>query len=346
METKKIGILGASSYTGCELVRLLSRHRGAEIAFVSSRSYVRQPLHSVYPVLRGVFDGVCIHPDEACENDVDCVFSCLPHGVSASLLLPFIERGVKVIDLSADFRLRSAHNYASWYNTTHPAPQLLDKAVYGLPELFREEIASASILANPGCYPTSILLALLPLVGHGMIPHDAVVVADSKSGLTGAGRTLKQHSHFVEVNENMTPYAAGQRHRHVAEMQQLVQQSAGATHNAPPRLVFTPHLLPVNRGILSTMYTRVHDDARACHRILSDAYANEPFVRVQQPDVHPDLHRVARTNYCDIGVTESGEDNFVIITSAIDNLTKGASGQALQCMNCMLQFPEAEGLDL
>jgi N-acetyl-gamma-glutamyl-phosphate reductase len=342
-----VGILGASSYTGCELLRLLSRHDGIQVAFVSSRSYAGTPLSTIFPALRGICDRACITPEDATAAQADCVFSCLPHGVSASYLLPFIERGIRVIDLSADFRLQDAAEYARWYGKDHPAPHLLSTAVYGLVEHFRDRIAGAAIVANPGCYPTGMLLPLLPLAARGGIDTArGPLITDAKSGLSGAGRALKLTSHFVEANESMSAYAAGQRHRHVSEMRRLLGDACAQAGTEMPHFIFTPHLLPVNRGILSTIYVPATIDARTCHHMLEEAYAAQRFIRVRPFGQLPALRDVVYSNYCDIGVTDVPDQDTVIIVSAIDNLTRGASGQAIQNMNCMMGFPEHTALGL
>ncbi|MDR2694121.1 MAG: N-acetyl-gamma-glutamyl-phosphate reductase [Chitinispirillales bacterium] len=338
----KVGVLGATSYTGAELVRLLSFHPGASIRYVSSQSYEGKTLSSVFPALAGICDDVLLSPREAVATDAECVFSCLPHAASAELLLPVIERGIKVIDLSADFRLRDANVYKEWYcdesHPGHPAPQLLEKAVYGLCEHYREHIAGASIIANPGCYVTSVLLPLLPLYKGGVKIDWAI--ADSKSGVSGAGRGLKQNTHFPEANENFSAYSIGHRHRHTPEMEQELSVAAGR----PVTLTFSPHLLPVNRGILSTIYLKTESTAAECAETVKKFYSGEAFVRVRGASDLPQISSVVHTNYCDIAFTGGGAGQPVIAVSALDNLVKGASGQALQNMNIMFGLPETAGL--
>jgi N-acetyl-gamma-glutamyl-phosphate reductase len=338
--TKKIstGILGATSYTGVELVRLLSGHAMAAIDFVSSRSSAGERFDRIFPDTKKIFDAVLITPDEAKTRKIDCLFSCLPHAVSADLCMPFIKKGVRVIDLSADFRFKDPAVYESWYKHKHPAAHLLGDAVYGLPEHYRKQIARAVILANPGCYVTSVLLPLLPLFKIKNAPIEWVIV-DSKSGASGAGRTLKQNTHFCETNENFSAYSLCHTHRHTPEMEQELSLAAGRKVT----LTFSPHLLPVNRGILSTIYIKTALPADECARIASAAYANEPFVRIRGSDDLPDIHNVAYTNYCDIAFTGGGS-HPVIAVAALDNLIKGASGQAVQNMNIMFGFPETTGL--
>ena len=340
MATKiSIGILGATSYTGIELVRMLAHHEQVEIAFVSSRSNPSERLAKIFPELKGIFDGVLISPDEAKSKLVDCVFSCLPHAVSADILLSFIAKGTRCIDLSADFRLKDPVVYEKWYKHAHPEPELLADAVYGLPEHYRKQIATAKILANPGCYVTSVLLPLMPLFRH-QNSRIEWVIADSKSGVSGAGRTLKLTSQFVEANENFTAYSVGHLHRHTPEMEQELSNAAGR----PVTLTFSPHLVPINRGILSTIYLKTPLSAAECRDICAAAYKNEPFVRMREADDLPNVHNIAHTNYCDIAFTGGTDGHPVIAVSALDNLIKGASGQAVQNMNVMFGFPETAAL--
>ena len=333
-----VGILGATSYTGIELVRLLSRHDRVDICFVSSRSNAGEPFEKIFPESKGIFEAVLISPDKAKAKTADCVFSCLPHAVSAELCVPFVQKGSRVIDLSADFRLRDPAVYETWYKHKHPATRLLAEAVYGLPEHYREQIKDARIVANPGCYVTSVLLPLIPLLRQKGAQIKGII-ADSKSGVSGAGRTLKQNIHFAEANENFSAYSVGHSHRHTPEMEQELSAAAGR----PVTLTFSPHLLPVNRGILSTIYITTGLPAQECQTIAAAAYAGEPFVRVRRPDDLPSLHAVQFTNYCDMAFT-GGNGHPVIAVSAIDNLVKGASGQAVQNMNIMFGFQETTAL--
>jgi N-acetyl-gamma-glutamyl-phosphate reductase len=339
---KKISIviLGATSYTGVELVWRLSRHPYVSLCALSSQSYAGLRLSSVFPQLAGVCDEVLLDTGEIAgrAGNVHCVFSCLPHAVSAEHLLPFIDRGVRVVDLSADFRLRDAAVYERWYLHKHPRPALLSSAVYGLTELYRAEVKQAQVVANPGCYPTSVLLPLLPLLKQGM--RFRSIVADSKSGVSGAGRTLKITSHFVEANENVTPYAPGRTHRHVPEMEQELGIAAGTA----VRITFVPHLVPVSRGMLSTIYLDGDVTAEECERAARDAYAHEPFVRVRSDAGTISMSGVAHGNRCDCAFTGGKDGVPVIAVSALDNLVKGASGQALQNMNVMFGFTETLGL--
>jgi N-acetyl-gamma-glutamyl-phosphate reductase len=339
MSKIKIGILGATAYTGIELIQILSRHNQAEIAFVSSRSNAGDLISTIFPRIKGILDATLISPEEAQGREADCIFSCLPHAVSAGLCLPFIQKGIKVIDLSADFRLNDADNYKQWYNHDHPASQLLSQAVFGLPEHYREQIKTTKILANPGCYPTSILLPLLPLLKE-KATKISMIIADSKSGVSGAGRTLKLNSHFVEANENLSAYSVGHSHRHVAEIEQELSKAAGQEM----KMTFSPHLIPLTRGILSTIYIATNRSAAECREIATNAYRNEPFVRVRSPKDLPMIANVANTNYCDLTFTDGENGRPVIAVSTIDNLLKGAAGQAVQNMNIMFGIEETTGL--
>jgi N-acetyl-gamma-glutamyl-phosphate reductase len=338
----RVGVLGATSYTGAELVRMLAFHPHAAIDYVSSQSYEGKALPAVFPALAGICDDVLISPQEAQGRGAECVFSCLPHAASAELLLPLIDRGVRVIDLSADFRLRDVSVYKKWYcddkHPDHPAPHLLEKAVFGLPEHYRGQIADARILANPGCYVTSVLLPLLPLYKGGV--GIDMVIADSKSGVSGAGRGLKQNTHFPEAHENFSAYSIGHRHRHTPEMEQELSLAAGK----PVTMTFSPHLLPVNRGILSTIYLKTAASAAECAGIVKKFYAKEPFARVREASDLPQIASVVHTNYCDMAFTGGEDGQPVIAVSALDNLVKGASGQALQNMNIMFGLQETAGL--
>jgi N-acetyl-gamma-glutamyl-phosphate reductase len=334
-----VGILGATSYTGLELIRHLAFHDQVDIAFVSSRSNPGERMTKIFPELFGIFDQALISPDDAKTKSVDCVFSCLPHAVSADILHAFIVKGIRCIDLSADFRIKDPAVYEAWYKHAPPDPKLLSEAVYGLPEHYRKAIAAAKIVANPGCYVTSVILPLMPLLkkAAGKI---AGIIADSKSGVSGAGRTLKLSSHFVEENENFIAYAIGRKHRHLPEIEQELSFAAGK----PVQITFSPHLLPVNRGILSTMYITTTLSAADCRAIVAEAYRNEPFVRIREADDLPSIRGIAHTNYCDIAFTGGIDGQPVIAVSALDNLIKGASGQAIQNMNIMFGFKETASL--
>jgi N-acetyl-gamma-glutamyl-phosphate reductase len=353
----KVGIFGTTGYTGAELVKLLSRHRRAHIAFAHSDSHAGARLSDVLPCPHDIS---LIKADDAPWHEVDIVFSCLPHGASAELCKRALDAGKRVVDLSADFRLRDAATYARWYGHTHPYPDLLDKTVYGLPEVYRCGIAEAQLVANPGCYPTSIILGLLPLLELGALA-DPVVIADSKSGVSGAGRKPSQATHFVEVNESLAPYNIGHAHRHVPEIEQELnaawQAHASSTERigaqratgnmCPLRLIFSPHLLPLSRGILSMLYVTLapHAAGQDWQSIFVRRYESEPFVRVLPPGQTATIAHAAHTNYDVISVHPvAGMPDRLQIVSCIDNLVKGASGQAVQNMNIMFGLDEREGL--
>ena len=340
----KVGIFGATGYAGYELLRWLGRHPEAQIVFATSESQAGKKLSDVYP---GPLDIPLIAPADAPLGDVDVVFLGLPHGVAATTAQRARAAGTRVIDLSADFRLTTPAAYKQWYGHEHPAPELLP-APYGLPELNRDALRDAPLIANPGCYPTSVLLALAPLLRAGALA-DATIIADSKSGVSGAGRAPKQNTSFVEVSENLAPYSIGHVHRHVGEMEQeaarIAQAHAPQLGATGPTIIFTPHLLPINRGILSTIYVRVpanwgNQQIRAYYEAM---YADEPFVRVLPSGQLATIGHTAHTNMCTISLTLA-QPGMLIVVSSIDNLVKGAAGQAIQNMNLMFGLPETAGL--
>jgi N-acetyl-gamma-glutamyl-phosphate reductase len=332
-----VAVLGATGYTGVELLRLLARHPGVELAYLSSEQYRDRRASDVYPFLAGVVDGPLGPPDAvAAASAAEVVFTALPHGAAAPLVRDLVGRGVRVLDLSADFRLRDPAVYGRWY-ATHPAPELLARAVYGLPELHRERIRGARLVACPGCYPTGALLGLAPLARAGLIT-DAPVI-DAKSGTTGAGRGAKVEQLFAEVNENFRPYGLD-GHRHLPEIEQELR-AAGA----PCAPLFVPHLLPVSRGILSTMYVRTSAGRPALDALFAKAYGGEPFVVLRGDGPPPELREVRGTNRCVVGWRWDETSRQAIVMTAIDNLGKGASGQAVQCLNLLLGLPETTGLE-
>lgn len=332
----KVGIYGATGYTGYELVKLLQRHPAAEIVFATSQSYAGKTLADVFPAAPAL---PLIAGEDALLDGVDCVFLCLPHAAAAATAVTALEAGVRVIDLSADFRLRDASTYTEWYAHTHPAPELLAEAVYGLTEVFRDDLPGARLVANPGCYPTSVLLALRPLLLSDIV-ISGPIIADSKSGVSGAGRTPTATTHFVEVADNFSPYKIGRSHRHLPEMEQAIHW----WRNDAPSLIFSPHLLPTPRGILSTLYVTLGEDVAEgdLRDLYTDVYMEEPFVRVLPAGQQASLAHVNHTNQCAIGLTLVGRT--LILTSAIDNLVKGAAGQAIQNMNVVFGCPETYGL--
>lgn len=332
----KAGIYGATGYTGKELAGLLGRHPDVTITFATSGSHAGQTLRDLYPAAEPL---PLVAPAEAPLHAVDVAFLCLPHAAAAETAVVALEAGARVIDLSADFRLRDAATYEQWYAHAHPAPELLAEAVYGLTEFARAELPEARLVANPGCYPTSVLLALRPLLCSDIVLSGALI-ADSKSGVSGAGRKPTQTTHFVEVANNLSPYKIGRVHRHLPEMEQLI----GWWRPSAPPLVFSPHLLPVPRGMLSTIYVTLAEpaDEARLRALYETAYGAEPFVDLLPPGEVATLAHVNYTNRCAIGLTVAG--NVLVLTSAIDNLVKGAAGQAVQNMNVMFGLPETTGL--
>ncbi len=336
----RAGIAGATGYTGYELIKILRRHPHVELTWLTSESNAGGRLSSVFPC---PWDDELLPLEQALRtrlDTVDVVFLCLPHAASMTAVAQVLDSGVRAIDLSADFRLRDAGNYTRWYKTPHTQPHLLADAVYGLPELHRAAVADARLVANPGCYPTSIILGLAPLARAGLLRGR--VIADSKSGVSGAGRGLKLASHFVEVNENFSPYSIGRQHRHLAEMEeQLYAQAA----NAGFQVIFSPHLLPVNRGILSTIYVDlpagIGDDE--IHALYQAQYAHESFIHLLPLHQVATLQHTVNSNRCALGLSPQS-DGLLIVTSSIDNLLKGASGQAVQNLNVMFGWPETTGL--
>ncbi len=336
----KVGIFGGSGYTGQELMRLLSGHPEVKVVAATSRRFAGKPVSEVYPVLTGRTDLVYTNetPD-AMAGQADFVFLALPHGVSMEIVPLFVRAGRKVVDLSADFRIHDPAAYEKWYGK-HSAVGLLPAAVYGLPELHRAEIRKASLTANPGCYPTSIILGLAPVLRSQWVDPGSVI-ADSKSGVSGAGREPLIGSLFCEVDGGFKAYKVGS-HRHTPE----IEQELGLLAGRGMTISFTPHLLPVKRGILSTIYAKLEkdvtvDDAVALYR---EFYREEPFVRVCRAGQFPNLSSVVGSNFCDIGVAVDKRTGRLIVVSVIDNLIKGASGQAIQNMNLMCGLPEGTGL--
>jgi N-acetyl-gamma-glutamyl-phosphate reductase len=332
----RVGILGASGYTGIELVKILSRHPEAQIAFATSDSYAGKTLSQVFPC---PFDLPLIAHEAAPLNQIDVAFLALPHGASAGFAQRALDAGARVVDLSADFRLRDAAAYAKWYGGAHPAPDLLSQAIYGLPELYHAKMRDARLIANPGCYPTGVILGLAPLLRAGAA-HGPIIV-DSKSGVSGAGRKASLSAHFVEVNENFAPYHIGRAHRHLPEMEQELQ--AIDPHAS---LIFSPHLLPVSRGILSTMYVRLNEgwNEAALRDVFEQAYLAEPFVRILPAGHVASLAHSVHTNLCTLSIHPVAGTGQAIICASIDNLIKGAAGQAVQNMNLMFGFEETTAL--
>lgn len=337
----KVAIIGASGYTGEELVKLLLRHPEVELVAVTSRQHSGKKLADQVPALRGLTDLSYSAADMETVLDAkpDVAFMALPHGVSAEYVGPLFDKKVAVIDLSADFRLRSAKDYREFYGSEHPAPELLKDAVYGLPEIYREKIKSAKLIASPGCYPTSILLGAWPAIKAGLVKTSGIV-ADSLSGVSGAGRKAEVDFLFVECAGSARAYGVP-KHRHLSEIEQELSLMAGEK----VIISFTPHLIPVNRGILTTLYfdlaKKVSDSE--IHAVYEKAYAKEPFVRVLEGSL-PEIKNVVGTNFCDVAVRVDPRTNKLIVITSEDNLLKGAGGQAVQSMNLVLGLPETTGL--
>lgn len=344
MQTVKVAIVGASGYSGEELVRLLARHPRVELCAVTSRQYVGQPLGSVFPKFAGTgvgrlaFIGSEIDPLVATGATVAIL--ALPHGLAKEFAGPLLERGVRVIDLSADFRLKDAAVYEEYYGEKHPAPELLGESVYGLPELYHERIARARLIASPGCYPTSVILPLVPLLRRRLIDPASIVTA-SLSGVSGAGRTVKADYLFAECNESVRAYGVP-KHRHLAEIEQELSAAAGETVT----INFTPHLIPVTRGIHTTTYTVPRPGVQAAQiaQAYSEDYAEAPFVRLLSEPALPDTKNVTFTNFLDLAWRLDPRTGRLILLSAEDNLIKGASGQAIQSLNLLCGWPEELGL--
>ncbi len=327
-----IAILGASGYTGAELIRILMAHPYARIAALTGDSQAGKTIDEIYPHLAEAGLPRLATIDQTDFSKIDLVFCCLPHGTTQPVIAG-LPKQVKIIDLSADFRLKDANEYAKWYGHAHQAVDLQKEAVYGLTEHVRDKIKNARLIANPGCYPTSILLPLLPLLKANAIDKNGII-ADSASGVTGAGRSAKQSNLFTEINDGMSVYGVS-NHRHTGE----IEQELGTM------ITFTPHLVPMNRGILSTIYVRCKD-VKAARNVLEKTYNDEPFVHIIPEGAMPATHTVRGTNACIINIFESRIKGEAIIVSAIDNLVKGASGQAVQNMNVMFGFEETTSLQM
>lgn len=339
----KVGIIGATGYAGGELVRILTGHKDAEIKWYGSRSYIGKKYADVYRNMFQIVDAECMDDNmEELASQVDVIFTATPQGLCASLVNEEILSKVKIIDLSADFRLKDVKVYEEWYKIEHKAPQFLEEAVYGLCEINREDVKKARLVANPGCYTTCSILTAYPLAKEGLIDMSTLII-DAKSGTSGAGRGAKLPNLFCEVNENMKAYGVA-NHRHTPEIEEQLGYAAGEK----VVLNFTPHLVPMNRGILATEYAKLtkevsREDVKA---VYDRYYGNEKFVRVLGQDEYPETKWVEGSNYVDIGFKIDPRTNRIIMMGAIDNLVKGAAGQAVQNMNLMFGLEESEGLDL
>lgn len=336
----KAGILGATGYAGSELVRLLSQHGGVELAMVTSKSFEGQKMSEVYPALCGVCDLVLESPEpETVAQKCDLVFTALPHGASKEVIPRLYELGLKIIDLSGDYRYNDPAVYELWYKQPHSSPELLKESVYGLPELHREEIKKSSLIGNPGCYTTCSILGLAPLVAAGVIETKNIII-DAKSGVSGAGRALAIDYHFCECTENMKAYKVA-THRHTSEIEQELSLLAGQDI----MLSFTPHLVPMKRGIFATIYANLKAPKTKAElmQLYHSFYDNEAFIRLYDEGL-PESNHVSGSNFVDIGLCVDERLNRVIVISAIDNLVKGAAGQAVQNMNLLFGLPENQGL--
>ncbi len=341
----KIGILGATGYAGQNLVWLIKNHPNVVLSFVTSRSHKGKKYSDIYPNMRAFVDLECLDTsniDAAIIRDTDLVFLALPHKSSMGMVrnLLRINPGIRIIDLSADFRINNPEVYEKWYNTPHELINLIDEFVFGLPEIYAESIKEASYVANPGCYPTASILALAPAMKAGLIEFDVIV--DAKSGVSGAGRGAKTANLYCEVNESVKAYGLFS-HRHTPEIAQELSLLGGGSSN----VVFTPHLIPMNRGILSTCYARLKKNVNSSEMLAlyKDFYNEKPFVRVLNKGSLPETRNVRKSNFCDIGLAIDKTSSSLIAVSAIDNLMKGAASQAVQNMNLMLGYNEETGLD-
>ena len=335
-----VGVVGATGYAGAELVRILNGHPNVALSVVTSRQYANVRFDQVYPAMRDHVDLVCEELNlDRLKSDCEVIFMALPHKIPMSIIPELMAADKQVVDLSADFRFRDAELYEKAYQP-HDAPELLSKAVYGLSEVFYQQIQKAKLIGNPGCYPTSTLLPTVPLLQAGLIDPDHIII-DSKSGVSGAGRSLSLGTHYCQVNDSFKAYKVAS-HRHNPEINAIMSQIVGS----PVGVTFVPHLVPMGRGMLTTQYAHIQagvtaDDIRAC---LTDYYAERAFIRLCPPGVFPETMHVRGTNHCDIGFEVDRVQRRVILISAIDNLVKGAAGQAVQNMNIMCGLNEADGL--
>ena len=334
----KIGIVGGTGYTGVELLRLLAQHPEAQASVITSRSEAGLPVAELFPSLRGHLDLAYSDPGEARLDTCDLVFFATPNGIAMDRAGSLLDAGVKVIDLAADFRIKDIQEWQHWYGMQHASPALVEQAVYGLPEVNREQIRGAALVANPGCYPTAVQLGLLPLLEQGLADVGDLI-ADAKSGVTGAGRKANVATSLAEASESFKAYAVP-GHRHLPEIRQGLAMAAGA----PVGLTFVPHLTPMIRGIHATLYASVVDRDVDLQALYQQRYADEPFVDVMEVGAHPQTRDVKGVNHCRIAIHRPQGGDRVVVLSVIDNLVKGAAGQAIQNMNLMMGFDEGAGL--
>lgn len=341
MNKIKAAIVGSTGYAGQELTRLLYNHKNVEIKYLTSKSYTGEKYADIYQNFNNISDIECIGDDlEEIAKDVDVIFLALPHGIASKKINEKILENTKIIDLGADFRLKNQSTYENWYKTEHFSPSLLNEAVYGLCEIHREEIKKARLIANPGCYTTCSILSLYPLFKENLIDENTVII-DAKSGVTGAGRSVGLGTHYCEVNESIKAYKIAS-HRHTPEIEQELSLAIGKNIT----LQFTPHLAPMNRGILATCYAKLKQgiNENTIHEAYKETYKNETFIRLVKQGIYPETKWVKGTNFVDIGLFVDSRTNNIIVTSAIDNLMKGAAGQAVQNMNLLFEINETEGL--
>ncbi len=338
----KIGIVGASGYSGSELLRFLVNHPGGlQVALCTSETYAGQCIDSVLPNLRGFLSSKFEALDlDSLKEKVDVVVLAVPHKVAMSFVPPILAQGLRVVDFSADYRLEDAETYEAWYHVEHTSTSLMSKSVYGLPERYRDCIRTAQLVANPGCYPTSAILAAMPFVKHSAVELDSIIV-DSKSGISGAGPKPSENTHYANRESNFVAYGIGV-HRHTPE----IEQELSAVASEPVRVTFTPHLVPMTRGILSTVYMRLTEDISTAEALdmYTAFYENEPFVRVLPTGTYPQTKAVLGTNYCDVGLEVDTRTRRIVAMAAIDNLGKGAAGAVVQNLNLMFGFKETDGL--
>ncbi|MFK7857493.1 MAG: N-acetyl-gamma-glutamyl-phosphate reductase [Granulosicoccus sp.] len=333
----RIGIIGGSGYTGVELLRLLSVRDDVEVVFISSRAQAGNPVCELFPSLRGYVDLNFSDPDDVSDTSCDLVFFATPNGTAMKQAPALLDKGVKVVDLSADYRLKDVWTWEQWYGMSHSSAHLIDEAVYGLPEVFRKSIVNARLVANPGCYPTAVQLGFLPLLEAGIVDTQSLI-ADAKSGITGAGRGASVPNLLAEASDSFKAYAAS-GHRHLPEIEQGLNRMAAD----PVSLTFTPHLLPIIRGIHATLYARLTTEVDL-QALFEARFENEPFVDVMPAGSHPETRSVRSTNMCRLAVHQPQGRGTAVVLAVEDNLVKGAAGQAIQNMNLMLGLPETSGL--
>lgn len=334
----KIGIVGGTGYTGVELLRLLADHPETRVEVITSRSNAGTPVADVFPNLRGKFDIKFSEPDVDSYQNCDLVFFATPNGVAMGQAKALLDKGIKLIDLAADFRIQDIETWEKWYGEAHACPSLVEQAVYGLPELNRDAIKTASLVANPGCYPTTVILALLPLLQNGLIEPSSII-ADCKSGISGAGRNANVATTYSELSESVKAYAVT-GHRHLPEIRQILQSI-----NNEAELVFVPHLMPMIRGLHATVYADANNTDTNIQQVFEKFYRDEPFVDVMPAGSHPETRSVKGANHCRIAVHYLATSKKYVVLAVIDNLVKGAAGQAIQNMNLMFGLNETTGLN-